>query len=288
MRKRKCFISAAYGDQLQILQRVLDRLQVAWEWATSTSVDQPILNSVVDAVKKADFVIGVLHEPDARHNVLLELGMAIGLGKPFLLLKTADIELPSELSGSPQFTTDLKDERLLSFHLDLFLRSLEGKPRSKRTFPFAASKTATLNEIPPPAIFESAVEQSVAAAIGRAGGRVTIPSQTGEERTPDLLMWLPQLDKDLFNPAAIEVVGSPKLADLKTQQLRLAGFIRSTGIRCGLIVVNSISLEPEIGKLIPIPYVFVLTLHDLKTRLESSELASWVKRERNRLAHGVR
>jgi hypothetical protein len=140
----------------------------------------------------------------------------------------------------------------------------------------------------PPERFESAFEQSVAAAINRAGGRVTIPPRTGQERIPDLLMWLPQLDKDLFNPAAVEVVGDAKHADLETLQERLASFIRSTGLRCGLIVVNSISLERKIRQLSPIPYIFALTLHELKSKLDSSELAIWLKHERNRLAHGVR
>jgi len=271
-----------------MLQRVLDRLDVDWEWAMSTSASQPVLNSVVEAIRKTNFVVGVLNDRTPRENVMLELGMAIGLGKPILLLKVGETVVPSELSGFSLLATDLEDERLLSFQVDLFLRSLEGKPSSKRTFPFSAPSSTEVDDLTPlPGLFESAFEQSVAAAINKAGGRVTIPSPTGQERTPDLLMWLPQLDKDLFNPAAIEVVGS-KQVDLKAVQQRLASFIRSTGLRSGLIVVNSTSLERKVRQLTPIPYIFVLTLHELKSKLSSSELAVWLKHERNRLAHGAR
>jgi len=222
---------------LTVLQGVLDGLGVAWEWAISTSASQAILNSVVEAIKKSDFVVGVLHDRDPRENVMLELGMDIGIGKPLLLLKAGETVVPSELSGFSLLATDLGDEKLLSFQLDLFLRSLEGKPSSKRAFAFPAQSAARIDASPPPELFESALEQSVAAAITKAGGRVTIPSRTGKERTPDLLMWLPQIDKDLFNPAAIEVVGDVSHADLETMQRRLASFIRSAGLRCGLIVV---------------------------------------------------
>src|SRR5690349_1360987 len=110
-RKRSCFISAAYGDQLQVLQRVLDMHQVRWDWSLSSSVKQPILSSIVEAIKKANFVVGVLRDDSPRDNVLLEIGMAIGLRKPMLLLRAGKTELPSELAGLPQFATDLKDEK---------------------------------------------------------------------------------------------------------------------------------------------------------------------------------
>jgi predicted nucleotide-binding protein len=101
MSKRKCFISAAYGEELKMLQRVLDRLDVAWEWAVSTSVSQPILNSVVEAIKKTNFVVGVLNDRSPRENVMLELGMAIGLGKPLLLFKAGQTVVPPNFPVFP-------------------------------------------------------------------------------------------------------------------------------------------------------------------------------------------
>jgi hypothetical protein len=71
MQKHSYFISAAYGEDLLVLQGVLDRLQVTWDWGAFTSIDQPILTSVVDAVKKADFIIGVLHDRKLPANVFL-------------------------------------------------------------------------------------------------------------------------------------------------------------------------------------------------------------------------
>lgn len=285
MAKHRCFISAAYGAQLQVLQRVLDSYQVRWEWPVISPISEPILGSIVGAIKKADFIVCVLHGDTPSQNVLIEIGMAIGLGKPLLVLSVGKTEIPFDLSGSTVFVTDLHNEKLLSFHLDLFLRSLSERRKSKAS---PQPSLPTIRDATPLQLFDSDLEQSTAVAIARVGGRVTIPSRTSGERTPDLLMWLPQFDKNLFNPAAVEVTGGTADVDLETLKLRLASFVRSTGLQCGLIVVNSVALEREARKLKPIPYVFVLTLNELKAKLQSSELASWVKHERNRLAHGVR
>lgn len=285
---RKCFISAGYGAQLKELQGVLDHLNVVWEWARSAPSEPSILNSVVSAIRGADFIIGVLQEGQLMGNVLVELGIAVGLGKPMLLLKTGDAELPSELNQSAVFDTDLMDRKLLEFHIDLFLRSMDGRSKPKRSTKTLPTNKRPSKNTPAPDLFGSALEQSVAAAITTHGGRVTIPSKSGQERTPDLLMWMPQLDSELFNPAAIEAVSSKSSANLEKLQLQFASFLQSSGLRCGLIVVNSIAREKELRKLPPIPWIFWLTLHEFKARLASGDLGRWAKNERNRLAHGVR
>jgi hypothetical protein len=261
---------------------------VAWEWALSDTPDEPILPSVVSAIKRSDFVIGVLQESRASGNVLFELGIAVGLGRPRLLLRIGTVELPSELGTSAVFDSNLTDPKLLEFHVDLFSRSLDSRLPLKRKPQSASQGKLSVQDIEAPNLFGSALEQSVAAAIVRSGGRVTIPSRVGHERTPDLLMWMPQLDSELFNPAAIEVVGINPTPDLAALQLQFASFLQSSGVRCGLIVVNSISKEKELQKLAPIPWIFALTLPDFKAKLISGDLGRWAKHERNRLAHGVR
>lgn len=286
--RRRCFISAAYGTDLTTLQHALDDLGVAWEWTLSDAPDQPILPSVVSAIKRSDFVIGVLQERQPAGNVLFELGIAVGLGRPRLLLRVGTVELPTELGTSAVFDSNLTDRKLLEFHVDLFSRSLDTRLPPKRKPQSLKQGKKSVQHVPAPNLFGSALEQSVAAAIVGSGGRVTVPSRVGHERTPDLLMWMPQLDSELFNPAAIEVVGTTSTANLAALQLQFASFLQSSGIRCGLIVVNSISREKELQRLTPIPWIFALTLTDFKAKLKSGDLGRWARHERNRLAHGVR
>jgi len=286
--KRRCFISAAYGTDLTALQNVLDNLGVAWEWALSGAQDKAILPSVVSAIKRSHFVIGVLQENRPTGSVLFELGMAVGLGKPRLILSIGKAELPTEMGTSAVFESNLRDPSLLEFQIDLFSRSLDSRLPLRRRPQSQAQGRKPVQDLPAPRLFGSALEQSVAAAIVRSGGRVTVPLRVEHERTPDLLMWIPELESELFNPAAIEVVGNATTSNLAALQLQFASFLQSSGVRCGLIVVNSISREKELQRLAPMPWIFTLTLHDFKAKLNSGDLGRWAKRERNRLAHGVR
>ncbi len=288
MTRRGCFISATYGADLTKLQRVLDNLGVAWEWALADSSDKPILPSVVSAIKRTDFVIGVLQDGKPTGNVLFELGIAVGLGKPRLLLRIGPAETPNQLGTSAVLDSDLNNAELLAFQVDLFLRSLDSKSTLKRKHQTISQSPKPVQDTAAPGLFGSALEQAVAAAITRSNGRVTIPSRVGHERTPDLLMWMPHLDSELFNPAAIEVVGTLKVPDLPKLQLQFVSFLQTSGVRCGLIVVNSVLGEKELQRLTPIPWIFTITLADFKARLHSGDLGLWARHERNRLAHGVR
>lgn len=101
------------------------------------------------------------------------------------------------------------------------------------------------------------------------------------------MMWLPQQDRELFNPAALEVKERFSKNELPTLQ-RLAEFVHSSGMGCGLIVVEHLGNGKELATYASIPYTFVIGLREFKTRLKRGELGAWLKRERNRLVHGVR
>jgi hypothetical protein len=269
MPKRRCFISAAYGERLDALQRVLNRLGLTGESATSGTPHRTVLFTVAAAIKKAEFVIGVFHDLAPRSNVVLELGIAVGLNKPMLLLTSgANVHL-FDLSSYPHFTTDLQDEDILYLQLDAFLRSLRRHHCGKAFRAQGAIRDES---------FETALEQSVATAILRAGGRVTVPSCNGQSGIVDLLMWLPHQDKHLFNPAAVRVRSRVDPDELPALQRKLAEFVRSSGLGCGPIVVDSVNLEGERRRLPPVPSIYVIGFQEMTSKLENSELASWLDR----------
>lgn len=289
MARRRCFISARYGLDLSALQRALEQNEVEWQWAQGPAAETSLMESISVAINSADLVLGVFSDESINPNVALEVGYALGRGVPVVLLTTGAVTIPFDLAAFRRLRTDLHDPKLLAFQIDLLLRSLEMPKRAKR--PVGASPSSFAGIVvgkPTPKLFDSALEQSVAAAIFSAGGRVTMPDASSGGRAADLLMWLPELDKDLFNPAAIEAKKTIGLQDLPGTQTRLGQFVRASGFGCGLIVVNSVALARNLSRLAPFPYVFLISLSDFKDKLGKGELASWIRQERNRLAHGVR
>src|SRR5215469_11765149 len=119
MAPRKCFISAEYGAKITALQRVLDDNDVTWQWAEGISSRVSLLDSVVEAIAKSDFVVGVFSAEEPNTNIMLELGIAIGHRIPLLLFATGKNRIPFDLSNFSIFDTDLNNQDLLSFQVDL-------------------------------------------------------------------------------------------------------------------------------------------------------------------------
>lgn len=285
---RRCFISAKYGVELDILQRVLDEVNVEWAWAQTSRHGATVVETVSQAIKRADFVLGVLADGDINANVMLEIGIAIGLDIPVLLLTTGKKPPPFDLASFRHFNTDLRDAKLLALQLDLFVRSLATQKNDKRRQVTFSGDTNRIQDQPAPKFFDSALEQNIAEAIHRSGGRVTIPSRSGQLLTPNLLMWLPEVDSELFNPAAIEAKKTIGVQDLPSLQHRLGEFVRNSNMGCGLIIVNSVNLARNLAKIVPYPFIFIIGLREFKSKLQEGQLASWIRQERNRLAHGAR
>jgi TIR domain len=289
MARRRCFISAQYGIDLSVLQRALERNEVDWQWAQEVTAGVSLMDSISAAINSADFLLAIVSDDSISPNVALEIGYALGRGVPVILLTTGPFAIPFDFSVFRHLRTDLRDPKLLAFQIGLLLRSLETTSRAKRpTAPHLSTPEGLAIDKPAPKIFGSALEQVVAAAIISAGGRVTVPNISSEEQAADLLMWLPEIDKDFFNPAAIEAKKTIGLEDLPNRQIRLGQFVRSSGFGCGLIVVNSVALARRLSQIAPFPYVFLISLPDFKDKLMKGELGSWIRKERNRLAHGAR
>ena len=134
----------------------------------------------------------------------------------------------------------------------------------------------------------SELERLVANEIAESGGRVTTPTLSDKKQPADLLMWLPEQDKEFFNPAAIEVKTSVMPDELAAIQSKLGSFVRKSGFSCGLVVIEDRGSVENAEKVFTFPLVFVISLEEFKTKLRKGELGSWLRQQRNRLAHGVR
>lgn len=287
MARRRCFISAQYGTDLSALQRALEANQIDWQWAQNLPTNKPLSESVLSAISKAQFLLAVSADLGLNANVSFEIGYAIGRDIPVVLLSTGRTGVPFDMSAVRYLQTDVNDEKLLTFQIDLLLRSLkEPRPRTKKPPPSSPKGygVGQANLI----AYASELERIVANEIADSGGRVTIPTFSDKKQPADLLMWLPEQDKEFFNPAAIEVKTRVARDELAAIQSRLGSFVRKSGFSCGLVVVEDRASVESAGKLPPFPLVFVIALEEFKTRLRKGELGSWLRLERNRLAHGVR
>lgn len=288
MSNRRCFITAPYGLDLSALQRALEAHGVNWQWAENLPNDISLMEAISTAIQDADFLLAVSSESTLSPSGFIEIGYALGRGIPVILLTTEGFDVPIDLATLRHLKTDLKDPKLLGFQVQLLLSSLDvpkGKRKAAHPTAFRQLKTPKVS----PRGYGSALEEAIATAVILAGGRVTLPERGSKEQaSADFLMWFPEIDKEFFNPAAIEVksrIEIPKIAEIHA---RLGQFVTSSGLGCGLIVSEADVPTDRLPHLIPFPNVFITTRHKFEEALRSRKLGAWVRRERNRLVHGVR
>src|ERR1700761_2599345 len=93
-RYHRCFVSAPIGLDLGYLPDVLTEKQITWEWANEYPVAVP---NVANAIRGADFFVGVINATQADYRVLYEAGIATGLNKPILMIVARKRPMPFEL-----------------------------------------------------------------------------------------------------------------------------------------------------------------------------------------------
>jgi len=295
-----CFISAPFGANLGALTRVLDRAQIQWEWATSNlDLSDQLPGDLRKIIRGVDFVVGVILADSASDNIMFEVGLAVGMGKPVLLIVSDQRKVPSDLASIPSVQASLNDEKALELHLDLLIRSsrqgtrypASGQPGTRSTGPLRdfGLRTSVRYDSEP----ENALEAELVTLIEQAGGRTLLhPRTEGETRqfTPDMLFWLPAADTELLNPAVVELKGRLLTAQqLVAAEEQLLLFLQQTGVRTGLLIVRGLGQESRAEfRGSPLVNVFRLDFEKFRNLISEGGLASYLHQQRNRAAHGLR
>jgi hypothetical protein len=295
---KSCFISAPFGANLGRLPNVLDQAGIHWEWAKSHDVaySERLPGDLRKIIRNVDFLLAVLFDTPADANTMFEVGVAVGVGKPVFLVLAAEGPLPFTLQSFQHVRVPLNDEKILAFHLDLLIRSIErgfrypvslGQKRGGSRIGFG--KPVVHGRRP-----SDELEAEVVDLIEDAGGRVLLQPNRAEgaetKFAPDILFWLPTPDAELLNPAVLEFKSYPlsrsKLNELEQQ---LFAFLQNTGVRTGLIIGRAVEAKPPVGfGGSPALNVFFLDYDKFRQLLKSGQLANHLRHERNRAAHGLR
>jgi hypothetical protein len=96
-------------------------------------------------IRSVDFVVGVFLCGSANRNTMFEVGLAVGAGKPVLLVVADESKVPSDLAGFPFVRASLTDDKAIELHLDLLIR----RSRHGPCYPVSA-QSRTVSAVSPP------------------------------------------------------------------------------------------------------------------------------------------
>jgi hypothetical protein len=289
----RCFVSAPASVDTGPIAATLRMEGVTFVDALSLHRSGYIVEAIRDAMAESDMVAVVFGsaEPDPA-ALLIEVGIAIGLAKPLLLVMPRERRPPAMLSAVQYVRADPSDVEAIGLNVRAMVKSLETGSRVKRT-----------SEVPPPpeglAVW---LEEAIAAVRGasgsiessrmlegvvaelfeRSGGQVEINPHAG----PDLAVLMGDRSP-LQGVVLVEVKRLRSQRDLRATMHQLQSFVLERGAALG--VVAYLRDREAVKPLDPgsVPLLVAIDLGELPGRLEHLSLGEVLAIERNLAIHGM-
>lgn len=283
---RNCYIAAPPGLDLGALPEVLAENGISWEWARDHADS---LVSPSEAIRGADFVIGIFVGTSNDNRVFYEVGIAVGMDKPVFLI-ARNRRLPLDWTHFPIAKVPLHNRCALQLHLEIFFKTSELETKEQ-------TQIVSWDEVPEirtggddrfPNEFHSELERRLFDTIENAGGRaIAEPESTrGGKYRPDFLAWLGHQDPDLLDPTVIEVKsGHVDEKEARRIEEKLLQFVQTTGIRSAFVLTSG---SPPRRVRTLSPYLYWLDINEFENLVRDKRLGAYVRATRNRLVHGVR
>jgi hypothetical protein len=217
-------------------------------------------NDLPGFLKSADIVVA--HVPQLNPNLLYEIGVAHGLGKPILFVVPAAVNLPIDLRGQRTISYEPKpDVAKLSFALKEWLQNLSRKSEAytQEDIPKLKPDVSQVSLAHPGEV----LEREVARALSTVAGwevQANVEEPQGEF---DFIIWNAQAD------ATLAALGNPIAVDVKSRAppmdavRRLVNRTKRQGLKAVLLIVDgplSQKLRRSIGSIGNRAGVIVLAL----------------------------
>ncbi|MGD0799038.1 MAG: hypothetical protein ABR910_15085 [Acidobacteriaceae bacterium] len=204
------YISHSARSQIGRLQDLLKRDGVSFRDSFDPSVGGGVTATARAEIQRADAVIAVL--ADRAPNVLFEIGLAVGLRKPVLVLLPPGVAPPTFVAPMNYLTSDGSDTEILRLGLTRFLSKVKGR-RSRESPRPDTSPLVRDNSLPVQSLTERIaylrragnpleVEEFVARVLQSAG--VTAVEDSNDKGV-DFAVWSDSLRDSLGGPVLIEV-----------------------------------------------------------------------------------
>ncbi len=286
-----CFIAAPGMTDTTVLRSVLQELGVHPYDAYDFQQDTFVVDVVNRRMDEADFVIGVAS--GEHSNTYYEIGLAVGKGKPVLILVTED-EVPNYAFNHVNLRVDLTDRTLLFVTLKEFVSRVKSRLVPQVSIgdvtdivPHDIEPYLTRIRTMRGEARSTDVESIIKNLLIDCGLTFEI-SDTSQERAVDFAVWADNLNQTVGNPIFIETkVGriDEKMLRQAANQLRLA--MSDSRARAGIVLyldkeghrfTSPNSLEP---------FVVLWDIEDFIFQVGKLGFARALLTRRKEIAHGV-
>ncbi len=272
---------------MPLVQALRDRGWEPFLLSDVAKLGSSLTESVQDAIRGADVVIGLFaHDARALANTAFELGFAVALGKPVLLVVSPGAQVPSDLQSFLYVQAEPDNIEAVALALDNLDR-YSAPVRAERSRLSSAAplgayadqllqEARTLADAP-----DTAFEELVARAI-EASGVVAVPTSRGRDGGFDIGVWSDDLDAIGGNPLLIQL--KRHVSDNSVRQ-SLSALHQTPGARVALVVSLDETAAVK-AALLRWPVLWI-SLADLLRRMRDESFPEVIRDLRNRSVHGL-
>jgi hypothetical protein len=291
---KTCFISAPFGVNLNILNKVLISKGIKPIFTfQSFPIGLSIQRELIDAIKRSDLVIGVIGKDYLNDNTYFELGYAFALDKRTIIVKSPEVKLATDLSGFQYIQASVNDETALSFAFDQILAaSFKKKAASKKQFtkskPLGPKADDLIKRLDVGGGQISELElQNISIDLFRESGITLITQSRQKDWIVDFAIWVDELDSALGNPILVEIKRNlQNKSQINSITDRLKLIMEKSNSRSTLVLYHESNVR-KLADIPSVPTILFIEIRELLQKLEYNSFGDIILRLRNRIAHGV-
>lgn len=290
----RAFISAPAVANTRDLRAFLRKKGVTTDDAFSLSAFDNVSDALIRRIRKADFVVAVLHDESAFGAY--ELGVADALARPVFAIARAGSFSNIALGQRTIVHSSLEGPGLWRIALSKFVDDLKrgDHPRRPKSSKRTVSDRQELESVHAEVrttrrtISPLQAHQLTHRVLQATGASVVAQEQEFRSKGADFVLWDDALASFAGGPLPIEVKAG-KLAGraLKTAETQLSAAMQATGSRLALLLYLDREGRRFQSPTWTTPFVIRFDLEDFTAALTTVSIAELLIRRRNKLAHGV-
>jgi hypothetical protein len=296
----KCFLSASYDTDLSLIKSVLSENNVETFDLYDFSIGSSIQDILKRKLRQADFAVFVVSK-DSK-NVLYEIGVCEGLGKPSLIIIDKEASLPFYIENKLSLTANLTDRAFLKMTLLGFMDEIKAKRKPPKKIEKSLDKPTETYDNDIKEVLNSLLEQTnrirevghgreleyVIEEIFKTIHLKYADNSRGPDIGIDFALWNNKLGRIIGNPIIVEAKFGRLTDDtFKKAEFQIKKYAESSEAKVALLLYLDKTGKRHKFQSSLNPLIIAYDVEDFINDLLTSSFESVILTSRNRIAHGL-
>ncbi len=298
-RHYKCFLSASYDTDLSWVKSVLAENNVVTFDLYDFSIGSSIQDILKRKLRQADFAVFVVSK-DIK-NVLYEIGVCEGLGKPSLIIIDKEASLPFYIENKLSLTANLNDRAFLKITLLGFIDEIKAKRKPTKRTEKSNEKPIDTYDNDKIEVLKSLLQQTkrlresghgreleyVIEGIFKTIHLKYADNSKGPDIGIDFALWSNKLGRIIGNPIIVEAkFGSLSDDIFKNAEHQIKKYAETSDAKVALLLYLDKTGKRHKFQSTLNPLIISYDVEDFINDLMNSTFESVILTSRNKIAHG--